>query len=197
MKMQKLKIPLVLASGSPRRRELLSLLGLPYSVLVSDAEERANPFLPPELVVQELSAIKAQSVASRCPEPSLILGADTIVVLDGQILGKPSTPQEAHRMLRLLQNRDHLVYTGICLAGTDGTIHAKHSEKTLVRFSPISDQEIEEYVSTGEPMDKAGAYAIQGGFARFITGIEGCYYNVMGLPLHAVYTLLKPFLCDA
>ncbi|MGX8698675.1 MAG: Maf family protein [bacterium] len=171
---------LILASKSPRRTELLSLLGVPFTVVPSAHEEPVNPALPPEAAVRHIALMKGREVAARQPE-SLVLAADTLVFLDGAPLGKPRDPADAARMLRALSGREHLVITGIALlrAGAERT----EAEVTRVRFRPMTEREIAWYVATGEPLDKAGAYGIQGRGAIFIEGIEGDYCNVVGLPL--------------
>jgi phosphoglycolate phosphatase len=195
---------IILASASPRRRELLNQIGIEFEVRVSDVEERVNSTVPCE-IVQELSRQKAEAVAAALQEEdernpqagqnqhTLVIGADTIVACDGVILGKPADEKDAGRMLRLLSGRSHEVYTGVTFARC-GT-QARHTfyEVTTVHFAPMTEQEIEEYIATGDPMDKAGAYGIQGFCARYITGIEGDYNNVVGLPMSRLYQELKRF----
>ncbi len=177
----------ILASGSPRRRELLAQAGIPFEVVVSNAEEIITKTDPGE-IVEELSRCKAQAVAAKHPNRT-VLGADTVVVLDGQILGKPKDAQDAKRMLTAIQGREHQVYTGVTLMRA-GTVHSFH-EKTEVRVYPMTEQEIDEYVAGGDCMDKAGAYGIQGSFAVHIKGIDGDYFNVVGLPVGRVWQELK------
>ena len=179
---------LYLASQSPRRQELLGKTGLPFTVRPADIDETMDPSLPPEQEVQRVSAEKARAAAQGLPAGSTVLAADTIVVLDGQVLGKPRDAADAARMLRALSGRAHRVLTAITLL-RDGTL-LSHLACTRVRFRPLSEGEIAAYVASGEPLDKAGAYGIQGGAALFCEGIEGDYYNVMGLPLCALTKLL-------
>ena len=170
---------LILASGSPRRRELLGLFGIPFVIRAADIDETMNPALPPENEVARVSRLKALAVP-REPE-DVVVAADTIVVCGGKVLGKPHSPQEAENMLRLLSGRDHQVMTGCTVAAPAGT--ETFTEITDLHFRELSDAEIRRYVASGEPMDKAGAYGIQGGAALFCEGIQGDYYNVMGLPV--------------
>lgn len=181
---------LILASGSPRRRELLERLGVEIVVRPADLEEIVPPGLPPEGVVAALSAQKARWVAARCPE-ELVIAADTVVSVDGDILGKPRDAADARAMLRRLSGRSHSVYTGLtlCRGGEEDT----QCECTQVTFRPLTDGEIDAYIQTGEPMDKAGAYGIQALGALFVTGIQGDYYNVMGLPLCRLGRMLERF----
>lgn len=221
---------IILASASPRRRELLTQIGLDFEVVVSETEEKITSTEPAK-VVEELSAQKAEAVweklcsmtasqgsvtkaerldegsgVSRTDEGSeafepeqtsgettmtdtLVLGADTVVACDGKILGKPADTEAAAAMLTMLQGRGHEVYTGVTILYEQNgerktlTFH----EKTIVHFYPMTDAQIREYVATGDPMDKAGAYGIQGFCARYIRGIEGDYNNVVGLPVGRVY----------
>jgi septum formation protein len=185
---------LVLASASPRRRELLAQAGFSFQVHPARIPEEPLVDEDPIAYVTRLAREKAQAVfahLSTVPVASaslVVLGADTIVTLDGHILGKPKDRPDAVRMLRLLSGRDHRVVTGVALAaaGLDETA----AEITTVSFLALSDDEIESYIATGEPMDKAGAYAIQGRAARWIPRIEGCYFNVVGLPLARISTML-------
>jgi septum formation protein len=188
---------LVLASQSPRRRELLSQVGIAFRVAPSTVEERITKTAPDE-VVRELSFQKAEDVASREPEGTWILGADTVVSLDGEILGKPADQEEAGEMLRRLSGRSHSVYTGVTLyKKEDGRIWSEcFSEETSVTFYPMTEEEIRRYVATGDPLDKAGAYGIQGPAAAFIRCIDGDYNNVVGLPVAAVYQRWKEILRD-
>ena len=212
---------IILASASPRRRELLTQIGLDFDVVISETEEKITSTEPAK-VVEELSAQKAEAVweklrsmtasqgsvtnAERLDEGSevfepeqtsgettmtdtLVLGADTVVACDGKILGKPADTEAAAAMLTMLQGRGHEVYTGVTILYEQNgerktlTFH----EKTIVHFYPMTDVQIREYVATGDPMDKAGAYGIQGFCARYIRGIEGDYNNVVGLPVGRVY----------
>ena len=169
---------LVLASQSPRRRELLTLLGHPFRVQVADVDETMED-LPTEQAVGRLSYRKAAAV--KAEESQIVIGADTIVVLEGKVLGKPRDEEDAIRMLKSLSGKDHQVMTGVTLI--KGSKVLTHTEITDVTFRKLTDKEICQYVATKEPMDKAGAYGIQGGAAKFVEGIRGDYYNVMGLPV--------------
>ena len=177
---------LVLASQSPRRREILAAAGFGFEVRVANVEEVRDPHEPPDAYVERLSRQKAQAVA--CAEDEVVLGADTVVVCEGEVLEKPRDAKDAARMLRMLAGREHRVLTGVFLR--TAAAGAGAVESTRVRFAAMTEEEIGSYVASGEPMDKAGAYAIQGLASRFITGIEGCYFNVVGLPLRRVYELL-------
>ncbi len=182
---------LILASGSPRRRELLRQIGLrDFAILPADVDETIAPGTPPHQAVMDLSARKAEAVAADHPD-ALILAADTVVAFDGHILGKPHSPQEAEAMLHALSGRVHEVHTGFTLRRGDQIETGQ--ETTQVSFRALSDGEIAAYVATGEPMDKAGAYGIQGLGALLVQGIRGDYFNVMGLPLCRVGTALKNF----
>ncbi len=173
----------VLASASPRRRELLQRAGVEFTVKASDADERIEPDTPPHEAVMALARQKAQAVAKTCPDDTVI-GADTVVVYDGAILGKPADAADAVRMLRMLSGQTHSVFTGVCLcrAGKCETFY----EQTQVTFYPLTEREIEAYVATGEPMDKAGAYGIQGRGCTLVRSICGDYFNVVGLPVAAL-----------
>ncbi len=180
---------IVLASASPRRVELLGSLGLDFDVVASMADEDVDPLMEPRKMVEELARRKASAVSVR-HRGSVVLGADTIVCVDGKVLGKPADAEDAARMLQDLQGREHVVYTGVCVMWADEGIQETASEATLVRFAQMSRREIEKYVESKEPMDKAGAYAIQGLGSIFITGITGDYSNVVGLPLRLTGILL-------
>ncbi len=178
---------LILASASPRRKELLSLFSLPFTVKVSDVDEAMDPNGSAEEEVARVSALKAWAVPM---EPGdVVIAADTIVVCRGRVLGKPHSPQEAKEMLRLLSGKDHQVMTGCTVLSPKG--RETFTEITSLHFRELSDGEIDRYVASGEPMDKAGAYGIQGGAALFCTGLTGDYYNVMGLPVCRLYQTLK------
>ncbi len=185
---------LILASASPRRRELLAMAGVPFEVLTSGADEGLPPGILLDKAVLELSRRKAAAVRA-LPQSAgkIILAADTVVELQGRILGKPHSREQAAQMLRALSGRTHRVYTGVCLLGGDEKSKSFY-ECTEVTFYPLSGQEIDWYVSTGEPMDKAGAYGIQGAGALLVEGIRGDYYNVMGLPLARVVRELAQLL---
>lgn len=192
----KLRVPLILASHSPRRRKLLAQLGLDFEVHPSDLDENATNHRLPEQLVEQLALEKARAVAARFPE-ALTLGADTIVVLDGDVLNKPADEAEARTMLRRLSGRTHTVYTGVALVHPASRREIVDYEATQVTFAPLTDAEIDAYVATGSPLDKAGAYGIQDDYgAVFIRRIEGDYYNVVGLPLHRLYRMLRNHFAD-
>lgn len=183
---------LVLASASPRRRELMSLLGVPFEVIVSNVSEVIDKPLPPEEMVKELALQKALAVAENLTK-GLVIGADTIVVNKTRILGKPANDEEAFTMLKELSGQEHHVYTGVALVDKVSGEQEVAAEVTAVKFRVLTDGEIRAYLATGEPFDKAGAYAIQGRAAVFIEGIKGDYYNVVGLPIYRLAQLLKRF----
>ncbi|MFZ1086418.1 MAG: Maf family protein [Terracidiphilus sp.] len=182
---------LVLASASPRRRELLMQAGFSFDVHPAHIPEEPLPGEEPVAYVTRLALEKAQAVYDELGDlKAVVLGADTTVTLDEQILGKPEDTADAARMLRLLSGRTHRVLTGVavvCAEGTEAT-----AEVTTVRFRSLTEEEITDYIASGEPMDKAGAYAIQGRAARWIPRIEGCYFNVVGLPIARVAEMLEP-----
>lgn len=179
--------PLILASRSPRRLALLSQIGIPVRVVSCDIPELFDDALSPAANAEVLARQKAECVAATVPE-GVVLGADTIVVINGTILGKPRDPDDACAMLGLLSGRTHTVFTGFALVDNPSGRSASGVEATHVTFRTIPRDEIEEYVRGGSPMDKAGAYGIQDDYgAVFVTRIEGCYYNVVGLPLARVY----------
>lgn len=181
---------LVLASQSPRRRQLLEQLGLPFRVQVSPANEDIDLSLPPTTIVERLATRKAEPVADDNPA-SLTLAADTIVVHDGRVLNKPTSPDDARQMLHTLSGTSHTVYTGLALMHPVSERTATATEATTVHFAALSDEEIDAYVGTGRCMDKAGAYGIQDDWgALFVQGIDGDYYNVVGLPLRRLYVTL-------
>jgi len=177
----------VLASLSPRRAEILRQAGIPFTVRAAPVDETPLPGEYPEDYVQRLAVEKARAVEATAAET--VLGADTTVVIDGQMLAKPADSADALRMLELLSGRCHKVLTGICLRR--GTSVIRDCATTRVWFTVLSAAEIAEYVASGEPSDKAGAYAIQGLAAKFVERIDGCYFNVMGLPIALVYRHLK------
>jgi len=185
---------LILASSSPRRRQLLRNAGFDFDVQASNIIEKIQPGEPPEEFARRAAREKAVQIAASSPQGSLVLGADTVVVIDGETLGKPSDLDDAARMLRLLSGRTHQVHTGICLVRAPDKIAALKHETTLVTFRELDEEEIRDYLESGEPMDKAGAYAVQGLASRFVTCISGCYSNVVGLPVALVYETLKPLL---
>jgi len=184
----------ILASASPRRKELLISAGFDFETRASAIEEVHRPGETPEEYVSRLATDKALAIARLAASGSLVLGADTEVVIDGLILGKPRNADDATRMLRLLAGRVHVVITGVCLASAPDRIEASKHAVTSVTFRALDEREIHDYVQSGEPLDKAGAYGIQGLASKFVTRIEGSYFNVMGLPVHLVYEMLKPYL---
>lgn len=200
---------MILASASPRRKELLEQIGFTFEVMTSHVEERVSS-VRPDMVVEELSCQKAEAVAeklelskSACSERNreealLVIGADTVVALNGAILGKPADREEAIAMLGRLQGQEHEVYTGVTLLyRAAGALEWKRKcfhERSRVRFFPMTKAEISGYVNTGDPMDKAGAYGIQGFCARYISGVEGDYNNVVGLPVGRLYQEIKELL---
>lgn len=209
---------IILGSASPRRRELLEQIGIEFEIVVSGGEEKYQSQAPTE-IVKELALMKAENVAAemlktqreelisskKCeacdlePEEGklqnlVIIGADTIVVRDGEILGKPVDEEDAFRMLQSLQGREHQVYTGVAVLDYSENGEKRvidHAEETKVFVHAMDSEEISRYIATGEPMDKAGAYGIQGRFAAYIDRIEGDYYNVVGLPMAYLYQVLK------
>ena len=180
-------LPLVLASQSPRRRELLATAGIPFTIRAREVEEIRAPGEPPELYARRLARAKADAAWEDRDE--IVLGADTIVVLGQDVLEKPRDTAEARAMLRRLSGREHTVITGICLRHPSGVLI--DSSATCVRFAALSEAEIEAYAASGEPLDKAGAYAIQGLASKFVERVDGCYFNVIGLPISQVYRYLK------
>ncbi len=178
---------LILASQSPRRRELLGLLRIPFEIKVADIDETMDPDLPVEKAVSQVSLRKAMAIAAG--NDDVLIAADTIVVVDGKILGKPQSPDHAKEMLRSLSGRNHQVMTGVAIRR--GKQCVTHTEVTDVTFRTLTDAEIDTYIATGEPMDKAGAYGIQGGAALFCEKLHGDYYNVMGLPVCRLGLMLK------
>lgn len=212
---ESMKKRIILGSASPRRRELLEQIGIEFEIVVSDAREHYKSTRP-EDIVRELALMKAEHVAKeverrekeRAEQASIpgldtgeahlrnvvILGADTIVVRDGQILGKPSDEEAAFSMLKSLQGRMHQVYTGVAVLNFDGSGSLRtisHAEETKVYVHEMTDEEIRRYIAAGESMDKAGAYGVQGRFAAYIDRIEGDYYNVVGLPVAYLYHTVK------
>jgi septum formation protein len=185
---------LLLASTSPRRQELLRQAGFDFEVRPSHIAEEIQPGERPEEFARRAAHEKAMHVAAFSPPGSFVLGADTVVVIDGEMLGKPSDLEDAARMLRLLSGRTHQVHTGICLVRAPDEVEALKHETTLVTFRELDEEEIRRYVESGEPLDKAGAYAVQGLASKFVTRISGCYSNVVGLPVALLYEILKPFI---
>ena len=187
------RYPLLLASVSPRRRQLLELLGADFACTAPEVDETSVKAETPQQLVAELSRLKAASAAQKTPHPVTVIGADTVVSADGWALGKPHSQQEAFAMLKSLCGRSHKVFTGVTVQESATGKRATQVCETKVTFASATDQELWEYIQTGDCMDKAGAYGIQGPFARHVAGIEGCYFNVMGLPLHMLYEMLKGF----
>lgn len=198
----------VLASASPRRKQLLEQMGIEFDIFPSDKEEIIRSSIPSE-VCKELSKQKAIDVASSIksyndshadiitPQDIIVIGADTIVTYDGNILGKPADEADAHRMLRMLSGNTHLVYTGVTIVvmSKDGRVgELSFYESTEVTFYPLSNEEIDDYIATGEPMDKAGAYGIQGCFAKYVKCINGDFNNVVGLPVSRLYHEIAEYL---
>lgn len=178
---------LILASASPRRRELMACTGVPYQVITADAEELKTG--EPETLVMENARRKAQAVWRQHPD-SAVLGADTVVYQHGKVLGKPKDQADAKAMLRSLSGAWHTVYTGVCVITPDGKADVRF-DASRVQFVPLTDADIDWYIATGEPMDKAGAYAVQGRAGMYVSRIEGSYSNVIGLPMHLVRDMLK------
>lgn len=179
---------LILASQSPRRRELLSLIAPDFEIVTADVDERIKSGTSPCEAVMMLARKKARVIAD-CKHEDTVIGADTVVALGETILGKPRDGVEAAAMLRILAGKTHTVYTGVCIIKNG--VETVFFEATDVTFTDMTDAEIADYVETGEPMDKAGAYGIQGKAAPYISGIRGDFYNVMGLPVSALYRRLK------
>jgi septum formation protein len=182
---------LILASASPRRAEILHDAGFHFSVLSSAVDETVYPGESPHDLVERLAIAKAELAAARVVGPAIIIGADTEVTLDGHIFGKPRSSDDARRMLEMLSARTHAVLTGVALIRLPDAERITFVESTLVHVTALSSDEITRYLATGEPHDKAGAYAIQGHAGRFIPRIEGCYFNVVGLPLARLTHALK------
>ena len=176
---------IILASASPRRRELLTQIGISFTVQKAEKEENATSSVPSE-AVQELALQKAREIAET-HQAEVIIGADTIVAANGQILGKPKDAEDAMQMLRMLQGNSHEVITGVAVLLNNGEKLIQFAEVTKVHVFPMTEAQIQKYVNSGEPMDKAGSYGIQGSFAAYISGIEGDYNNVVGLPVGRLY----------
>jgi septum formation protein len=189
MKVPELKTKIILASQSPRRRYLLERAGLKFSVIPSDFDESSIPPAPPKDYVRKLATAKARDVASRHPN-SWVIGADTVVVVDGRLLGKPASQTEARSMLQRLSGRTHYVLTGVCICRQSDNRFFEDTVRTDVLFKELTDAEIEWYIQTGEPFDKAGAYAIQGIGTFLVRRIDGSYTNVVGLPVCEVVEFL-------
>ena len=178
---------LILASASGRRSEILRGAGLTFSVLSSAVDETPMPGETPQDLVRRLALAKAELVAARAIGPAIVIAADTIVALEGAILGKPRTSEDARQMLEKLSGRTHTVVTGVALIRLPDVERREFIETTQVHFASISREEIVKYLASGEPFDKAGSYAIQGLGGRFIPRIDGCYFNVVGMPLARLY----------
>lgn len=185
---------LILASSSPRRAEILRQAGIAFEVVTASVDESRGPGELPTAYVRRLSEAKVRAGVkggASAPAPAWAVGADTVVLIDGQVLGKPASAAEAHRMLESLSGRTHEVLTGIAvLRLPEGAVQVEQ-ESTKVTIAPLSKEEIDDYVATGEPFGKAGAYAIQGRAGRFVTRVEGCYFNIVGLPLGRLYGMLR------
>ena len=187
-------VTLILASKSPRRAEILRNAGFRFEVRATHVDESRRPRESPRHHVQRLAHAKARLVAEQMKRKKravVVIGADTMVVVQGKVLGKPSDVKEARRMLKLLSGRTHQVLTGLAILRVPEGAEARHIEATRVRFQKLSKSDIDDYIATGEPFDKAGAYGIQGLGGRFVASIEGCYFNVMGLPLSRVWGMLR------
>ncbi|WAM32877.1 Maf family protein [Caldicellulosiruptor morganii] len=185
---------IILASSSPRRIELLKQFGIKFEVLPSNIDEVISNDLPPEENVTILAKKKGEEVLNRLGEDakdSLIISADTIVFVEGDILGKPSDEKQAFYMLKKISGKSHIVYTGVCVIDTSKNHILSDFEKSYVYIKNMTDEEILRYIQTGEPFDKAGAYAIQGFGSLIVEKIEGCFYNVVGLPLYKLNTMLQ------
>ena len=186
-----LTAPLVLASQSPRRRQILEMLGFPFAVQAGDVDETPPPGAPAHEIPRLLAERKALALGAGHPD-ALVLASDTLVEIDGEVLGKPADPDEALRMLLRLNGRPHRVYTGVALA-RHGMLTGSVTGRTEVVFATWSEADLAAYARSGEPLDKAGSYAIQGRGAFLVEKINGCFYNVMGLPVQETLTLLRPF----
>ena len=185
---------MILASASPRRAEILRNAGIQFEVRATDVDESRLADEAPGDYIRRLALAKALSAAAEyrdTGQEALILSADTVVVVDADVLGKPVSQDDARSMLQRLSGRVHEVHTGLALLRSSGAEQRVVEEITRVHFAPLTDREIEDYIATGEPFDKAGAYGIQGKGGRYVTRIEGCYFNVMGLPLARLWSLLR------
>jgi len=184
---------LILASGSPRRTQILRDAGMRFDVMRTNVTERRKPGETARIMTRRLARSKAQAIVKKLGNKSrqaIVIGADTIVEANGELLGKPESRAQARKMLTKLSGRTHRVITSVAAIRLPDRAEVIETESTRVRFAPITPQEIAEYVATGEPLDKAGAYAVQGIGGRFIKQIDGCYFNVVGLPLARVYHML-------
>lgn len=187
-----MKYKWVLASASPRRKELLKKVISDFDIIVSDCEENYTS-VRPEDIVKELACLKGRTVAETVPEGTVVVSADTVVSIDGSILGKPKDYDDSVSMLGKLSGRKHQVYTGVCVILKEETGLTEHvfSEATDITVDDLTEQEIRDYIAAEEPYDKAGSYGIQGCFAKHVAGISGDYSNVVGFPLHSFYSLIK------
>ena len=184
------RLPLILASGSPRRRELLARMGYSFDICTPDVDEHVAGHARD--IVFTLSERKARAAAAHYAL-GIVIASDTLVSLDGKPLGKPENREEAFRMLRALSGREHEVFSGVCVMDAATGRHETRVDRTGVHFRELTDDEIRAYIATGEPMDKAGAYAIQGGAGAFVTRLDGSFENVMGFPVDMVREMLKHF----
>jgi septum formation protein len=185
---------LILASSSPRRAEVLRNAGFVFEIRPADVDETRQPHEAAEDYVRRVAQAKARAISEPARadrERAIVIAADTIVLAEGQILGKPRDAEDARRMLRLFSGKTHEVLTALSVINVPAAKEALHVEKTRVEFLKMSEEEMETYIQTGEPLDKAGAYGIQGIAGRFATRIEGCYFNVLGLPLSRLWTTLQ------
>jgi septum formation protein len=190
----KSRIKLILASKSPRRAEILRNAGISFEVQAAHVNEARRPRESAHSYVRRLATAKSRAVAEplkRRKQHAIVIGADTVVLAQGKILGKPADVKEARRMLRLLSGKSHQVLTGVSIVSLPSGAEVHHVETTRVKFLKISNADIDDYISTGEPFDKAGAYGIQGIGGRFVASIDGCCFNVMGLPLARVWSMLR------
>lgn len=197
MTVDKTSATIILASASPRRSELLRAVGIDPVIVPSDADETVDPSFPPEEAAVLLADRKARQVADALRKAGkargVVIGADTVVYIDGEMLGKPRDEADAVRMLGKLQGKEHQVFTGVCVLDVAGTKRLAACRTTFVRMKPLDEARIRRYVATGECFDKAGAYAVQGRGALLVESIRGCYYNVVGLPLSLLDDMLAEF----
>lgn len=182
--------PLILASQSPRRKDILSMIGLPFDIHPADVDEESYNHLSPIQMVETLSLLKANTVAKKHNE-AIVIGSDTVISLDQEVFGKPHTETKAKEMLRKLSGKTHQVLTGVSIVQHSTTLEHTFYQVTEVSVSELTDAEIKWYVTNYKPLDKAGSYGIQDGFGKFINYIEGCYFNIVGLPLSKVYQELS------
>lgn len=193
-KLLNINIPIVLASKSPRRSHLLNSLGFRFNIVNKEIDENIDLTLPPDIYCQKLAFQKASAAAAEINYEAIVIGSDTIVVLDGKILNKPETEQQAFDFLSSLSGKTHKVFTAISLVNSKSKEFLTDFKTTSVTFRDLDELEINAYIESGSPMDKAGAYGIQDDFgAVFVSHIEGCYYNIVGLPLELLYSSLKKF----